>query len=180
MTAVVATKPAAAETETSDERNPTAAVLLSAAPSAAATAVLVAGLVGDGDNSGQLVLAGVGGLMIAPAVGHWYGAGTPWTAGAAIRGVGLGLMATGVVVAVADATSSIAGGEKEQNAGTVGVLFYGGIAALGVGAVYDIATAYGATEAANERRTHSLRIAPTMVSTSTGHAAMGLRLSGSF
>lgn len=183
ISVVVATGTAHAEPEmaTVDGRSPAMAVTLSLAPTLVSAAAFGAGLATkDDDRAATLLLSGTAGLVLSPSIGHWYGNGNPFTVGSAIRYAGVGAMMLGLVVAATSGLGETFTSEPDTGLNTgASVLIYGGMGALAVGAVYDIATVHGATERGNARRARRFQLGPTALSTKAG-PTMGLGVVGTF
>ncbi len=121
-------------------------------------------------DSGGMLLLGTGALMLGPSAGHWY-AGKALTWGLPVRIAGAGLVAAGALAGLG--CSGVSLGEDDCGGGDMVV---GGLVAIGVGAIIDIATSSGAAREYNERH---WQVTPTLVSDGQSQA-MGFGIGGSF
>jgi hypothetical protein len=145
---------------------------------ATATAISLVGTLAGGAlfaaswnaDSGGVLLLGTGALMLGPSAGHWY-AGQALTWGLPVRIAGAGLVATGALAGLA--CSGVTLGEDDCGGSDMVV---GGLVAIGVGAIIDIATSSGAAREYNERQ---WQVTPMLVSDGQSQG-MGLGIGGSF
>jgi|LNFM01.2.fsa_nt_gb hypothetical protein len=144
---------------------------------ATATAISLVGTLAGGailaaswnTDSGALLLAGTGALMLGPSAGHWY-AGKALTWGLPIRIAGAGLTAMGTYQAIGCVIA------EDDDDCSAPEMVIGGLVLVGVGAVLDIATAGHSAREYNERR---WQVTPTLVSDGQSQG-MGLGVGGAF
>jgi hypothetical protein len=134
------------------------ATVLSLAGTGAPVLIVLAASGGSNDGTAKgVLLAGVT-AMFAPSAGHWY-AGTFFTPGMGIR-IASGALATGSLFLLI--ASEGEAGEGVEHA------FWLGVIGLGVGAVYDIATAPERARAWNRRHAP---VTPTVLKIGDGYGA---------
>lgn len=167
--AAPASPAAPAPQESTGDKDPGVATLLSIAGTVVPSA-LVLSAAGTENGSAGLFLAGLLGMELGPSLGHWY-AGDYLTAGLGMRAGGTALL----VVGLGEALQCLDVNDGSCHSGGEAPLLIG--AGLFVtGSIYDIATA---GRAANQWNKEHLRLAPTMIS-SAGHSTVGVGLGGSF
>jgi hypothetical protein len=135
-------------------------------------------LAGLSSDNAVLFFAGVAGIGLAPQAGHVYVEGESGflTAGLAVRAAG----AAGVTLATALELDCLLGqldDADRRGCGAAEVMFYGGLAALGVGTIMDIVSA--PIVAHRHNRNLRLELRPTVVPAVDG-AAPGIGLTGRF
>ena len=94
----------------------------------------------DGDTGAHLALASFATMLVAPSAGHWY-AGKTLTAGMGVRALG-GTVATLSLMLLVASDGEMPGVEEAFWLGTITV---------GVGAIWDIATASSAVDQWNRK-----------------------------
>jgi len=153
-----------ADTDTNTDRSPALALGLSLAGTAASTAAIALGEVGHGDTGEFLAFGGAASLLLTPSLGHFY-TGDYFSTGLIIRGAGAGLigLAFGCVF--------------RCSAGTAEGMLITGAAGVVIGALVDVGSAANSAREWNAK--HALTVAPTAISTATGHA-FGVGLGGRF
>jgi len=128
------------------------------------TPIVLVSMVGDSSEPQNLVLMAGVSAMLLPSAGHWY-AGKFFTAGMGIRLVS-GTVATLSLLVLA---------ESDEVPENVEAAFWIGALGLGVGAIYDIATAGSAVDDWN--RKNATAVAPAVMKIGTGY---GVGLAGRF
>ncbi len=150
-----------------ETRDPTTALGLSLGGTAAGVGLLASAW---GDTDGDVpALVGAALITFGPSFGHAY-AGNWLTAGLGRRAFGLVLTGLGVDEALGCAGSD---GPCHAGEGTLAA----GLALVGAGAIYDIATAPGAARDFN--RAHALQLTPTTLH-AAGGTVPGIALTGTF
>ena len=143
------------------KKTPAVGTLLALAGTATPIIVLASASGRDQDSVVDgVLLAGLTAILL-PSAGHWY-AGKFFTPGMAIRAVGGGVATLGLVAVV--------GGDGEEP----GTAITFGLIGLGIGVIYDVATANLAVDDWNTRQ---VQVAPAVLKTGDGY---GVGLAGRF
>ncbi len=145
-------------------------------------------LAATGIGTDQSVITAIGGslLLFTPSLGHFYAKGDlDVTTGMKLRGVSTVAVMTGLVVYSQGICSPIVGYTSCDESYT-SPLTYAGIGIISVGAatfltgaIWDLATAGGAVDHANQRNNIAFSFAPMLAPPSSG-GVNGLALAGSF
>ena len=141
---------------TRSKKNRTVGTLLALGGTAVPVLMFVAAInIRDGDTGMNLALASFATMIVAPSAGHWY-AGKILTAGMGLRALG-GTVAVLSLMVLAASEGDATGAETAFWCGTI---------TLGVGAVYDIATAGSAVDEWNEKH---VTVMPTALKVGDGY-----------
>jgi hypothetical protein len=169
-----ATRLAAADEPTLQNKDRDKAVALSIGGTVASIGLVVAGV---RMHNGTLAGAGAFSTLIAPAAGEIY-AGKLFTTGMVIRLSSAGAVVTGVIGEGIVSLSSAFREDRREDDSTIEALIAVGAIGYATGILYDIATAGSAVDEYN--LWVQLHVAPTVISTPSGGPAVGLGLGGSF
>lgn len=160
--------------EPADDKSPGAAVTLAIAGTALPFVAFAAA--GNGDD-GALVLAGLGGLIIGPSLGHFYAGDTrTGLVQAGVRAGSMGLMLAGAIVLLDECGFE---GDPECNETPGAMMIIGGGVLVVGSAIYSIIDAPLAAHRHNQRGAR-LSLMPAPVTGPDRSVGLGLHLGATF
>lgn len=161
--------------DTSDQKAPETAFVLSALSTAAGVGLI---FVGGNANSGELALLGLATVAVGPSFGHIYAGETGHAlAHSAVRVGSMGAMLAGVLWDFADCFS-LYGASCDRSAGPV-ILFTSGVVVGASSAIYSIFDASRAAQRHNARA-QRFALAAAPLAGPDHSSGFGLHLSGKF
>jgi hypothetical protein len=180
FTTVARAQPAQPSPESSDPDNALAQSLGGTATSLALVGASVALAVQPNADENKplwmtMAVLGAGGIVVAPSLGHVYGAHRWNTTGFQLRLAGVGIAGGGLSLLM---IAGLGGGDGWGIAAEV--LFGAGAALVLAGGVHDIATVKSATRRYDAIRRAGLSLAPTLIRTANHTKAPGLAITARF